>query len=41
MARRTVFARFFFSLVHRVRDDTIEVVAVAHQRRHPGYWKRR
>ncbi len=32
---------FPFSLVYTVRGDTIFIVAVAHQSRKPGYWKRR
>jgi len=36
--RRIVFPRFPFDLVFRVRDATIEIVAVAHQRRRPSYW---
>ena len=30
-----------FSLVYRVRNGEIEIVAVAHHRRRPGYWRRR
>lgn len=40
-ARRYVFPRFPFSLVYRVSPTLIEVVAVAHHRRKPGYWKSR
>lgn len=36
--RRIVFPRFPFDLVFRVRDERIEIVAVAHQRRRPSYW---
>jgi plasmid stabilization system protein ParE len=39
--RRHLLLTFPFSLLYRVRDETIEVVAVAHHRRRPGYWKRR
>ena len=39
--RRIVFPHFPFSLVYRSYDDTIEVIAVAHQRRRPSYWKDR
>jgi len=39
--RRAIFPRFPFNLVYRLRGETIEVVAVAHQRRRPEYWKRR
>jgi plasmid stabilization system protein ParE len=40
-ARRYVFPRYPFSLVYIVRGDVIEVVAVAHGRRRPGYWRSR
>jgi plasmid stabilization system protein ParE len=39
--RRYVFPRFPFSLVYRVREDMVEVVAVAHHKRRPGYWRTR
>src|SRR2546428_13545331 len=38
-ARRYVFPRYPFSLVYILRGDAIEVVAVAHGRRRPGYWR--
>ena len=34
-------ARFPYRIVYFVHDDTIVVVAVAHERRRPGYWNRR
>lgn len=37
-ARRYVFPRYPFSLVYRVTPKLVEVVAVAHHRRRPGYW---
>jgi plasmid stabilization system protein ParE len=40
-ARRYVFPRYPFSLVYILRDDAVEVVAVAHGRRRPGYWRSR
>jgi plasmid stabilization system protein ParE len=40
-ARRYVFPRFPFSLIYRVREDGVEVIAVAHGRRRPGYWRSR
>ena len=40
-ARRYVFPRYPFSLVYIVRGDVVEVVAVAHGRRRPGYWRSR
>lgn len=39
--RRYVFPRYPFSLVYLVRGTEIEVVAVAHGRRRPGYWRSR
>ena len=39
--RRYVFPRFPFSLVYRMRGDEIEIIAVAHGRRRPGYWRSR
>ena len=33
--------RFPFGLIYRVSADTLLVVAVAHQRRIPGYWTQR
>jgi plasmid stabilization system protein ParE len=39
--RRAVVARFPYSVVYRQYPDLIVVVAVAHQRRRPGYWRRR
>lgn len=37
--RRYLFHRFPFQLIYRVTNDRVEVVAVAHGRRRPGYWK--
>ena len=39
--RRSVMKRFPFVVVYRVTRERIEIVAVAHGRRKPGYWKRR
>ena len=39
--RRYVFPRFPFSLVYRMKDNVIEIVAVAHHKRRPGYWRHR
>jgi len=39
--RQIVFPRFPFNLVFRMRGETIEIVAVAHQRRRPSYWHNR
>jgi plasmid stabilization system protein ParE len=40
-ARRYIFPNFPFSLVYRVKPPVIEVIAVAHHRRKPGYWSAR
>lgn len=37
--RRYLLQRFPFQLIYRVKNDQIEIVAVAHGRRRPGYWK--
>jgi plasmid stabilization system protein ParE len=39
--RRVVVARFPYSVVYRHAQDRILVLAIAHQRRRPGYWRRR
>ena len=41
--RRVLFLRFPFFLVYRLREEPpeIQVVAVAHGKRRPGYWKYR
>ena len=39
--RRFIFPKFPFTLVYRVSYHFIQVVAVAHQSRRPGYWRRR
>lgn len=39
--RRYVFPRYPFSLIYRIKDRDIEVIAVAHHRRRPDYWNRR
>ena len=38
---RYVFQRFPFSIIYRIIDRKIQVVAVAHSKRKPGYWKTR
>lgn len=40
-ARRYIFQRFPFSLIYRTNDEIIEILAVAHRKRKPGYWKSR
>ena len=39
--RRYVFRRFPFSLVYFVEHETLNVVAIAHSKRRPGYWRKR
>ena len=39
--RRVLVARFPYSVVYRRDPDSIVIVAVVHQRRRPGYWRRR
>ena len=39
--RRIVVHRFPFSIVYRTKGDIVYIVAVAHQRRHPDYWRER
>ncbi len=39
--RRVPLARYPFTLVYRLRTGSVLVLAVAHQRRVPGYWRRR
>jgi plasmid stabilization system protein ParE len=39
--RRAVLRRFPFTIVYAERDDEIVIVAIAHDRRRPGYWRGR
>jgi plasmid stabilization system protein ParE len=39
--QRYIFHRFPFYLVYRETAGKIEIIAVAHGRRRPGYWKSR
>jgi toxin ParE1/3/4 len=39
--RRVVLDRFPYSVIYRVDEDVIRIIAVAHYARKPGYWKRR
>lgn len=36
--RRVLLRRFPFAVVYRPAGDAIQVIAVAHGRRRPGYW---
>jgi hypothetical protein len=42
-ARRYVLREFPYELVYRYQpgDDVVRVIAIAHQHRRPGYWRRR
>ena len=39
--RKYLFRRFPYGVVYRVTETAIQVLAVAHGRRRPGYWKAR
>jgi toxin ParE1/3/4 len=39
--RRYLFRRFPYAVVYRVYPFAIQIVAVAHARRRPGYWSSR
>jgi len=39
--RRFRLRRFPYGIVYRVEDDEIVIIAVAHLRRRPGYWRNR
>jgi plasmid stabilization system protein ParE len=39
--RRYVFQRFPYSLIYRCVKARIQIIAVAHAKRKPGYWKYR
>ena len=41
LTRRFVLARFPFSVIYRVTQQAVEVMAVAHHKRKPGYWRPR
>jgi plasmid stabilization system protein ParE len=36
--RRLYLKRFPYTLIFRIQSDTVRIIAVAHQRRRPGYW---
>ena len=40
-ARRFVLRRYPYSVIYQERSGLIEVLAVAHAKRRPGYWKHR
>jgi len=39
--RRRVLAKFPYSVIFQEKDDVILIVAVAHAKRRPGYWRKR
>jgi plasmid stabilization system protein ParE len=39
--RKAILRRFPFTIVYAQRDEEIVIVAIAHQRRRPGYWRGR
>ena len=39
--RRALLGRFPYFVVYRERSRKIEIIAVAHAKRRPGYWARR
>jgi toxin ParE1/3/4 len=39
--RRLPLRRFPYSLVYQIKAQELRVIALAHQRRRPGYWKDR
>ena len=39
--RRCVLKRFPYTVFYEVSEQTVTVLAVAHQRRRPGYWQAR
>lgn len=39
--RRFVFHRFPFFVVYRLQGAVVQILAVAHARRRPGYWAER
>lgn len=36
--RRLIFQRYPYTVVYRLKGDTLEIVATAHHSRHPEYW---
>lgn len=39
--RRVLVHRFSYGVIYRERDDRLEILAVAHLHRYPGYWRHR
>ncbi len=40
-SRRILVARFPYHVVYRLEDDEIVILAIAHMKRRPGFWKHR
>lgn len=40
-AYRYVMPRFPFSLIYRLKGQEVEIIAIAHHKRKPGYWHSR
>ena len=39
--RKLVLAKFPYSLIYETREDSLRILAVAHQRKRPYYWRGR
>ncbi len=39
--RRRIVRKFPFGILYAIHEDQIVIVAIAHLRRHPDYWKNR
>ena len=39
--RKVRLRHFPYGVVYRLRDDIVEVIALVHVRKEPGYWKQR
>ena len=39
--RKFLLRRFPYGVIYRITESAIQVIAVAHGRRRPGYWKSR
>ncbi len=39
--RRCHLKRFRYGLIYRIKGDVVEIIAVAHDRRLPEYWRNR
>jgi hypothetical protein len=39
--RRRLLSRFPFGILYYIETETVFLVAIAHSRRKPGYWKQR